>query len=81
MTRKHAPEYSVTLTGPELEEIADLIDCKVSTIIRDDREAQTVRLRLISAAKKIAALGPLRERRHLPGRFGGRAARVDGGGQ
>lgn len=75
--KKAAPKrgrFAVEFSGAELEDVADLIENKLTTLDAIDREDDSVERRLQAVADRIKALGPLRPRMHLPGRFGRRGA-------
>jgi hypothetical protein len=57
--------FTLTLTGAQLEELADLVENKLSMVDVVDREDAAVARRLNDILDAINALGPLRERRVL----------------
>jgi hypothetical protein len=57
--------FTLTLRGDQVEEIADLVENKLSMVDVVDREDAAVARRLNDILDKINALGPLRERRVL----------------
>ena len=57
--------FTLTLRGDQIEEIADLVENKLSLVDVVDREDAAVARRLQDIVDKINALGPLRERRVL----------------
>lgn len=57
--------FTLTLTGAQLEEVADLVENKLSMVDVVDREDAAVAHRLRAVLDAIKALGPLRARRTL----------------